>query len=77
MAYTVSSESLAFIRKHHPIVNLIHVDKILHDMGLRSAVDKGRAMAMLEVDHVWQGNRYWRTGDVIDAGQSYLATRAA
>ena len=74
--YTIQPDRLAFIRKAHPIVNEIYADQILHDIGLRAAIDKARAMATVEPDHMWQGNRYWRTGDIIDAGQAYLAGRA-
>lgn len=73
MVHTYDARALAFIAAQHPILNLIHADALLHNLGLRSAVQKARAMASVDVDHVWQGNRYWKTGDVIDAGQAQLA----
>lgn len=77
MIYEIPNDRLAFIRAHHPIVNLIYADSILHDMGLRGAVDKARSMATVNVAHVWQGNRYWRTGDIIDAGKAYIESLSA
>lgn len=65
--YTLSHESVAFIRRVHPFVNAICADQLLHDLGATSYVAKARIMARIEPDHVHRGSRYWRTADLIDA----------
>lgn len=77
MAHTIPTDRLEFIKRQHPYVNSIYADELLHGLGLCSYVDKARTLATVDVDHVWQGNRYWLTSELIDAGQRYLAGRAA
>lgn len=67
MAYTLTSDSAAFIRRNHPYVNLIYADQLLHDLGARSYVAKARILASVEPDHIHAGSRYWSTGALIDA----------
>lgn len=68
--YAYDADAVAFIRRHHPFVNAIYADQLLHNLGARSYVAKARILASVEPDHVHQGSRYWATGALIDAYQA-------
>lgn len=77
MSYTYNADQVTFIRNAYRIVNSIYADALMHNMGLRSYVDKARCLARIDVDHVHNGSRYWLTSDLIDAAQSYLAEKGS
>lgn len=76
MAQSYTETDLEFICNHHRIVNYACAEATLHRMGLTSYADKFRVFQRVDVDHVHQGNRYWITRDIVDAGKVQLSNMA-